>query len=76
MSEKIKLHDPRGYPPKVVGKQLAPRLQTLDGKVVCLVDCLFDNSAIFCNLFNFFLKNKHLAKSSESQQLLPNTVNP
>ena len=47
MTKKIKVHDPRGYPPKVVGKQLAPRLKTLDGKVVCLVDCLFDNSAIF-----------------------------
>ena len=28
------VHDPRGYPPKVVGKRLAPRLSTLDGKTI------------------------------------------
>ena len=47
MSKKITVHDPRGYPPKVVGKRLATRLQSLDGKVVYLVDCLFDNSDAF-----------------------------
>ena len=47
MAEKIKVHDPRGFPPKVVGKRLANRLETLDGKVVYLVDCLFDNSETF-----------------------------
>ena len=41
------VHDPRGYPPKVTGKRLAPRLESLDGKIVYLVDCLFDNSAAF-----------------------------
>jgi hypothetical protein len=43
----VTVHDPRGYPPKVTGKRLAPRLQSLDGKLVYLVDCLFDNSAAF-----------------------------
>lgn len=47
MSSKISVHDPRGYPPKVVGKRLANRLQSLDGKLVYLVDCLFDNSDAF-----------------------------
>jgi hypothetical protein len=47
MAEKLTVHDPRGYPPKVDGKPLAPRLQALDGKVVYLVDCLFDNSDVF-----------------------------
>ena len=47
MTQRITVHDPRGYPPKVVGKRLAPRLSTLDGKTVYLVDCLFDNSAVF-----------------------------
>lgn len=47
MAQKITVHDPRGYPPKVTGKQLAPRLESLDGKVVYLVDCLFDNSEVF-----------------------------
>ena len=47
MSQPITVHDPRGYPPKVVGKRLAPRLSSLDGKTVYLVDCLFDNTDVF-----------------------------
>ena len=47
MSNRIAVHDPRGFPPKVVGKRLAARLDSLDGKVVYLVDCLFDNSGAF-----------------------------
>ena len=47
MAEKITVHDPRGYPPKVTGKRLANRLPSLDGKVVYLVDCLFDNADVF-----------------------------
>ena len=47
MAGKLTVHDPRGYPPKVTGKRLAPRLESLDGKTVYLVDCLFDNSDAF-----------------------------
>ncbi len=47
MADVVTVHDPRGYPPKVTGKRLAPRLPSLDGKVVYLIDCLFDNSAAF-----------------------------
>ena len=47
MAEKITVHDPRGYPPKVVGKRLANRPMSLDGKILYLVDCLFDNSDAF-----------------------------
>ena len=47
MTQRTTVHDPRGYPPKVIGKRLAARLPTLDGKTVYLVDCLFDNSAVF-----------------------------
>ena len=47
MQEKMVVHDPRGFPPKVTGKRLAPRLQSLDGRVLYLVDCLFDNSEPF-----------------------------
>ena len=45
--EPLTVHDPRGYPPKVTGKRLAPRPQSLDGKTLYLVDCLFDNSEAF-----------------------------
>jgi hypothetical protein len=58
MSDRIKVHDPRGYPPKVDGKRLAPRLPSLDGKTVYLVDCLFDNSEAFMNqLRDWFARN-------------------
>jgi hypothetical protein len=47
MAEKIRVLDPRGYPPKVVGKRLANRPVSLDGKVLYLIDCLFDNADVF-----------------------------
>src|SRR5215216_884399 len=47
MEQPLTVHDPRGYPPRVNGKRLAPRKQSLDGKLVYLVDCLFDNSDVF-----------------------------
>ena len=58
MAEKLLVHDPRGYPPKVTGRRLAPRLESLDGKLVFLVDCLFDNSAVFMDqLQRWFAEN-------------------
>lgn len=47
MSALLTVHDPRGYPPKVTGKRLAPRLASLEGKTVHLIDCLFDNTDVF-----------------------------
>ena len=44
---RLTVHDPRGYPPKVIGKRLAARPQSLVGKTLYLVDCLFDNSEAF-----------------------------
>ena len=43
----LTVHDPRGYPPQVTGKRLAARPQSLNGKTLYLVDCLFDNSEAF-----------------------------
>jgi hypothetical protein len=61
MSDRIAVHDPRGYPPKVTGKRLAQRLNSLDGKVVYLVDCLFDNTEVFMReLRDWF--SEHLPK--------------
>jgi hypothetical protein len=42
----ITVLNPMGYPPRVAGKPLAPRLESLDGKTVYLVDCRFDDSDI------------------------------
>ena len=47
MTERLTVHDPRGYPPKVVGRRLASRLATVEGETIYLVDCLFDNSDVF-----------------------------
>jgi hypothetical protein len=64
MADRIKVHDPRGYPPKVDGKRLAARLPNLDGKTVYLVDCLFDNSENFMNqLRDWFAKNLPAVKT-------------
>src|SRR5262249_28656299 len=42
--EKITVLNPVGYPPKIVKKALAPRLENLVGKTIYLVDCRFDDS--------------------------------
>jgi len=58
MSDKLIVHDPRGYPPKVTGKRLATRLDSLENKTVYLVDCLFDNSEVFMDqLQQWFAEN-------------------
>ena len=36
--------NPMGFPPKITKKQAARRLDSLDGKVIYLVDCRFDDS--------------------------------
>jgi len=46
-SDRVVVHNPMGYPPKVTHKAMAPRLDTLDGKTIYLVDCRFDDSDIF-----------------------------
>ena len=47
VANRITVFNPTGYPPRVTGKPLAPRLDSLDGKTVYLVDCRFDDSDIF-----------------------------
>ncbi len=46
MHEKVTVFNPQGYPPKITRKALAPRLDSLDGKTVYLVDARFDDSTI------------------------------
>jgi hypothetical protein len=45
--EKLTVLNPMGYPPKVSPKALAPRLDSLNGKTIFLVDCRFDDSDVF-----------------------------
>lgn len=55
---KLTVHNPTGYPPKVTHKDMAPRINTLDGKTVYLVDCRFDDSDVFLKqMQNWFRDN-------------------
>ena len=45
-SEKIVVLNPRGYPPTITQLGMAPRLDSLDGKTVYLVDVRFDDGDI------------------------------
>jgi hypothetical protein len=47
MGDRITALHPMGFAPKVTRKELAPRLDTLDGKTIYLVDCRFDDSDVF-----------------------------
>src|SRR6185436_4173122 len=42
--ERITVLSPVGFPPKVSKKTAAPRPESLNGKMVYLVDCRFDDS--------------------------------
>ena len=46
-SQKLPVYNPVGYPPKVSAKAMAPRLDSLDGKTIYLVDPRFDDSGLF-----------------------------
>jgi len=46
-TEKLMVLNPMGYPPKISPKALAPRLDSLNGKTVFLVDCRFDDADVF-----------------------------
>jgi hypothetical protein len=55
---RLTVHNPLGYPPKVKGKPLSPRLDTLAGKTVYLVDCRFDDSDIVLNQVKAWFNEK------------------
>jgi hypothetical protein len=44
--ERLSVLNPTGFPPKVTHRNMAPRLESLDGKTVYLVDARFDDSEI------------------------------
>ena len=58
MPEKITVLNPVGFPPKITAKPLAPRLDTLEGKTVYLVDCRFDDSDIFLGQMQAWLAER------------------
>ena len=46
-SRRLTVMNPVGYPPKITPKPMAPRLESLDGKTLYLVDPRFDDSGLF-----------------------------
>jgi hypothetical protein len=46
-SERTSVFNPVGYAPKITPKPMAPRLDSLDGKTIYLVDPRFDDSGLF-----------------------------
>ena len=59
--EKITVLNPVGFAPKITQKVLAPRLSTLDGKTVYLVDCRFDDSDVFLGQMQAWFR-EHMPK--------------
>jgi hypothetical protein len=47
MARTLSVLNPVGFPPRIVRKPLAPRLPTLEGRTLYLVDCRFDDSDRF-----------------------------
>ena len=47
MATPLSVLNPVGFPPAVRRQPPAPRLDTLEGKTVYLVDCRFDDSDVF-----------------------------
>jgi hypothetical protein len=51
--------DPTGYPPRTGGATLAPRLGDLDGELVYLVDCRFEDAdRLLEQVERWFLENR------------------
>jgi len=64
MSEKIRVMNPMGYPPKITRLGMAPRLDTLEGKTVYLVDCRFDDGDLLMGqMQNWFAEHMPSAKT-------------
>ena len=63
-SEKIAVLNPAGHPPKVTPKAMAPRLDSLDGKTLYLVDPRFDDSGLFLSqVQNWFAEHMPSVKT-------------
>ena len=57
-SKKMSVMNPMGYPPQIEQIGMAPRLDSLDGKTVYLVDCRFDDGDIlFAQMHDWFKEN-------------------
>ena len=63
-SKKVTALNPVGYPPKIIPRAMAPRLESLDGKTLYLVDPRFDDSGLFLRqMRNWFAENMPSVKT-------------
>ena len=67
--ERLTVMNPMGYPPKVSPKPMAPRLDSLDGKKIFLVDCRFDDSGLLLEQVQRWFAEHMPSVSTELVQL-------
>ncbi|MGH9043557.1 MAG: UGSC family (seleno)protein [Acidimicrobiales bacterium] len=59
MARKITVLSPEGIAPSTDAKELAPRLETLEDKVVFLVDVGYENSDVFIDQLSNWFSHMH-----------------
>ena len=64
-NKKITVMNPVGYPPKITPKPMAPRLESLDGKTLYLVDPRFDDSGLFLRQVQGLVRRPHALGDDE-----------
>jgi hypothetical protein len=68
-AEKLRVHNPMGYPPQISQVAMAPRPSSLEGKTVYLVDCRFDDGDIFLQqMQNWFAEHMPSVKTVFAQK--------
>ena len=64
-SKKVTALNPVGYPPEIIPRAMAPRLESLDGKTLYLVDPRFDDSGLFLRqMQNWFTEHMPSVKTT------------
>jgi hypothetical protein len=65
----LTVHNPVGYPPKIRRKQPAPRLSSLDGKTIYLIDSKFDDSVELLKQVQAWFAEKMPGVKTELRQM-------
>jgi hypothetical protein len=65
MTQTLTVHNPIGYAPKVTAQGLSQGLDTLDGRMIFLVDVGFENSDRFMQQLQGWMAEHHPATRTE-----------
>jgi hypothetical protein len=57
MAEKMTVHNPMGFPPKVTQLAMAPRMDSLEGRPIFLVDCRFDDGDVLMKQMQYWFRD-------------------